>query len=322
MNSVYKAIYKQIKRFDDIVIARHIGADPDALGSQLALKEMILDLFPEKKVYAIGSYSSKFKFIGELDKLEDSIDLSSCLLICLDTPDIKRIDGANPNDFAYVVKIDHHPLVDKYGDIEVIDDNSSSTCQLLLELLYATKFKLTKSIAEKLYLGIVADTERFLHPYTTVRTFELVTRMLKDTNIDFTSLYKPLYIRPLAETRFQGYINENFKITDNGVAYIKIDEALIKEYGVDSGTAGSLINNLKYIEGVVILIFLTEDKKSNLIKANIRSEGPIVNKLASIYGGGGHKYASGARLTSWEQADNLISDLDKLAYEYKEKEVK
>jgi phosphoesterase RecJ-like protein len=140
--------------------------------------------------------------------------------------------------------------------------------------------------------------------------------MLKETNIDFTSLYKQLYTRPIAETRFQGFILENFTITDHGVAYIKIDENLLKEYEVDTGTSGSLINNLKYIDGVIIIIFLTEDKKSNLIKANIRSEGPTINELASIYGGGGHKYASGARLTSWEQADNLINDLDNLAEEF------
>lgn len=320
MNNVYKLIYKQIKKYNNIIITRHIGADPDALGSQLALKELILNTFPEKQVLAIGSYSTKFKFIGALDKLDDKLDLSKCLLICLDTPDIKRIDGAVPQDFAYVIKIDHHPKVDDFGDVQVIDDNASSTCQLLLELIFATKLKLTPSIANKLYLGIAADTDRFLHPYTTVKTFELVTKMLKETNIDFTSLYPPLYTRPIEETRFQGYILENFRVTDNGVGYIKIDDSLLKEYQVDTGTAGSLINNLKYISGIIIIIFLTEDKKNNIIKANIRSEGPVVNSLAAIYGGGGHKYASGARLTSWSQVDNLLSDLDKLAKDYKETE--
>ena len=320
MNNIYKNIYKEIRKYDTIVIARHIGADPDAIGCQLALKELILNNFPHKKVYAIGTYASKFKFIGSLDKLEDNINLKTCLLICLDTPDIKRIDGADPKDFEYVIKIDHHPIVDKFGDIELIDDNASSTCQLILELVYNTKFKITPSIAKKLYIGISSDTDRFLHPYTTVKTFKLVTRMLSETKIDFTSLYKPLYTRPLVEARFQGYIYEHFEITEHGVGFIKIDDSLIKEYKVDTSTAGSLINSLKYIDGVLIIIFLTEDKKANLIKANIRSEGPIINEIAAIYGGGGHKYASGAKLTSWDQADNLIKDLDILASKYLESE--
>ena len=320
MNNIYKNIYKEIRKYDTIVIARHIGADPDAIGCQLALKELTLNNFPHKKVYAIGTYASKFKFIGSLDKLEDNINLNTCLLICLDTPDIKRIDGADPKDFEYVIKIDHHPIVDKFGDIELIDDNASSTCQLILELVYNTKFKITPSIAKKLYIGISSDTDRFLHPYTTVKTFKLVTRMLSETKIDFTSLYKPLYTRPLVEARFQGYIYEHFEVTEHGVGFIKIDDSLIKEYKVDTSTAGSLINSLKYIDGVLIIIFLTEDKKANLIKANIRSEGPIINEIATIYGGGGHKYASGAKLTSWDQADNLIKDLDILASKYLESE--
>ena len=320
MNNIYKNIYKEIKKYNTIIIARHIGADPDAIGCQLALKELILNNFPYKKVYAVGTYASKFRFIGNLDKLDDNVELNKSLLICLDTPDLKRIDGVDPKDFASVIKIDHHPLVDKFGEIELIDDSASSTCQLILELIYNTKFKLTPSIAKKLYIGISSDTDRFLHPYTTVKTFKLVTRMLAETKIDFTSLYKPLYTRPLVEARFQGYIYEHFEVTEHGVGFIKIDDSLIKEYNVDPSTAGSQINSLKYIDGVLIIIFLTEDKKANLIRANIRSEGPIINEIATIYGGGGHKYASGAKLTSWDQADNLIKDLDILASKYLESE--
>ena len=69
---------------------------------------------------------------------------------------------------------------------------------------------------------------------------------------------------------------------------------------------------------ILVWIFLTEDKKSNLIRANIRSRGPVINEIASVYGGGGHKYASGARLVSWKQVDNLIEDLDKLVKKYNE----
>ena len=159
-----------------------------------------------------------------------------------------------------------------------------------------------------------------MHAYTSARTFELVTKMLKKTNLDFTSLYESLYMRPLAEFRFQGYIYENMEITENGLAYIKISEELLKEYGVDSASSGNIISELKCIDELYVWAFLTEDKKSNLIRANIRSRGPVINEIASIYGGGGHKLASGARLTSWEQADNLIKDLDKIAKEYQEKQ--
>lgn len=315
--NIYKQIYKKIKEYNIIVIARHIGADPDALGSQFALKSIILDLFPDKKVYAVGNPASRFKFFGSQDKIDD-INTNKALCIVLDTPDIKRIDGANINNFEYVIKIDHHPIIDKYANIEVIDDNACSSSQLILEFANANKIKIDKESAEKLFLGIVGDTDRFLHDYTSPTTFRLVTKLLNDTNIDFTKLYSYLYQRPITEVRFEGYIYQNLTLTDNGVAYIKLTDKLMKEYGVDSAAAGNMINDLKFVNEIIVWVFLSEDVKSGLIRANIRSVGPYINDIATKYGGGGHKYASGVKLKSWNDADNLINDLDDITKKYKQ----
>ncbi len=315
--NIYKQIYKKIKEYNIIVIARHIGADPDALGSQFALKSIILNLFPDKKVYAVGNPASRFKFFGSQDKIDD-INTNKALCIVLDTPDIKRIDGANINNFEYVIKIDHHPIIDKYANIEVIDDNACSSSQLILEFANANKIKIDKESAEKLFLGIVGDTDRFLHDYTSPTTFRLVTKLLNDTNIDFTKLYSYLYQRPITEVRFEGYIYQNLTLTDNGVAYIKLTDKLMKEYGVDSAAAGNMINDLKFVNEIIVWVFLSEDVKSSLIRANIRSVGPYINDIATKYGGGGHKYASGVKLKSWNDADNLINDLDDITKKYKQ----
>lgn len=315
--NLYKQVFKKIKEYDNVVIARHIGADPDALGSQFALKNIILELFPDKKVYAVGNPASRFKFFGSQDKI-DNLNTNKSLCIVLDTPDIKRIDGADINNFEFVIKIDHHPIIDKYANIEIIDDNACSSSQLILEFVYENNISLSESCAEKLFLGIVGDTDRFLHDYTSPRTFELVTRLLKDTNIDFTKLYGYLYQRPIAEVRFEGYIYQNLTLTENGVAYVKLTDKLMKEYGVDSAAAGNMINDLKFVNEITVWVFLSEDIKSNLIRANIRSVGPYVNDIATKYGGGGHKYASGVKLKSWEEADKLIKDLDIITKEYKQ----
>ena len=315
--NIYKQVFEKIKEYDNVVIARHIGADPDALGSQFALKNIILELFPDKKVYAVGNPASRFKFFGSQDKI-DNLNTNKSLCIVLDTPDIKRIDGADINNFEFVIKIDHHPIIDKYANIEIIDDNACSSSQLILEFVYENNISLSESCAEKLFLGIVGDTDRFLHDYTSPRTFELVTRLLKDTNIDFTKLYGYLYQRPIAEVRFEGYIYQNLTLTENGVAYVKLTDKLMKEYGVDSAAAGNMINDLKFVNEITVWVFLSEDIKSNLIRANIRSVGPYVNDTATKYGGGGHKYASGVKLKSWEEADKLIKDLDIITKEYKQ----
>ena len=119
--NIFNQIYKQIKKYNKIVIARHIGADPDALGSTLGLKEAILNTFPNKEVYAVGVPAARHKYIGELDKFEESMYENS-LLIVLDTPNLKRIDGVDVSKFEYKIKIDHHPFIEKFADIELIDD--------------------------------------------------------------------------------------------------------------------------------------------------------------------------------------------------------
>ena len=289
------------------------------MGSQFALKEIIKENFSGKKVFAIGAIASRFRFMGELDKT-DSLDFSKCLLIVVDTPDLKRIDGVNDvKDFAAVIKIDHHPEVDKFGDIEYVEDSASSVSQLIFKFATFNKLKIPNKAAEDIYLGMVGDTDRFLHDYTSIETFEIVTKLLKTSKINFTKLYEPLYTRPLSEVRFQGYIYQNLVLTDNKLAYIKLTDELMKKFEVDSASAGNMINELKFVDGILVWVFFSEDIKMNVIKANIRSRGPIINDIAKKYGGGGHIYASGARLTNWEDADKLIADLDLAAKKYNNK---
>ena len=251
---LFKDILKQIKKYDTIVIARHIGADPDALGSQFALKELIELNFKDKKVYAVGTLASRFKFMGSTDKI-DNIDFNKALLIVLDTPDIKRIDGIDDIKlFPEVIKIDHHPFIEKFGNLEYIEEASSAS-QLVFKFILDNKLKMTKKIAENIYVGIVGDTDRFLHDYTTLETYELVTKLLEISHIDFTKLYPSLYSRPLSEVRLQGYIYQNLVLTDNKLAYIKITDDIIKKFDVDSAAAGNMINDLKFVEGIKIWAF-------------------------------------------------------------------
>lgn len=317
MRETYSKILNKIVDYNSIVIARHIGADPDALGSQFGLKQLINELYPDKKVYAVGTIASKFRFMGSTDKI-DGVDFSKSLLIVLDVPDLKRIEGIDDvKKFDYIIKIDHHPVVDVYADIELIDNTASSASQIVLDMIFNLELELSSEVASKLYLGIVSDTDRFLHDCTTYKTLELVSKLVKTTNINLTSLYEAYYMRPLNEVRFQGYIYENMIVNSNGLGYIKISDKTMKEFGVDAASAGNMINNLKYVNEIIVWVFLSEDVKSNIIRANIRSRGPFINEVAIKHGGGGHKYASGVRLNSWEDADKLISDLDNLVMEYK-----
>ncbi|HPF82797.1 MAG TPA: bifunctional oligoribonuclease/PAP phosphatase NrnA [Bacilli bacterium] len=317
LRSEYHKIYRQIKKFDTIVIARHVGPDPDALSSQIGLKEAILNKFPNKKVYAVGATAQTFKYLGNLDKFNDEM-YNNSMLIVLDTPDSRRVDGVTPKRFKYLIKIDHHPFIEKFCDIEKIDDTSSSCAQLIIELINNTPLKMTKSIAEKLFIGIIADTNRFLFKYTTPKTFKLVSNLIRDTKIEFTDLYEKLYLRPVKEVRFQGYISDNMIITENGFAYIKLTNEDIKKYNVDAATAGNMVGNFNYIMDVYAWAVFTEDLGLDQIRGSIRSRGPIINEIASHFGGGGHIFASGVRLKDFNEVDALVKELDEACKVYKE----
>ena len=177
-SNIFKQIVKKIKEYDEIVIARHIGPDPDAIASTIALRDLIKLNFPNKKVYAVGSSVARFKYFGSLDKIDENT-LTNALLIICDVPKFDRVDSANKEKYNYTIKIDHHPCDEIVSDLELVDETSSSTCQLIAELVYSTKLKIDKSIAEKLFMGIVSDSDRFLLSYTTPKTLLLSSKLFK-----------------------------------------------------------------------------------------------------------------------------------------------
>lgn len=313
-----KQIYRKIKENNKIVIARHIGPDPDALGSSIGLREIIKATFPKKEVYTIGALPTKFRFMGSMDKVSED-NFKDSLLIVLDTPDLKRIDGVSDvNMFKDVIKIDHHPVVDEFGSISYVS-GASSVCEMIIELTNDTKLKMTKYAAERLFMGVVSDTNRFLFYYTTQKTMELITKLIKDTKIDFTSLYDDLYRRPLSEIRLQGYMFENMIVTDEGLGYLKITDEVINSFNADPASSGNLVNNFNNIDEVLVWVTFSEDIKNNQIRVNARSRGPEINKILERYNGGGHKFASGARLKDPDDIEKIVNDLNELCAEYKKK---
>ena len=309
MNSKFKAIAKRIKNYDTIVIARHIGPDPDAIASQIALRDSIKLRYPSKKVYAVGTSVAKFKHFGELDKINDS-EIKNALLFVLDCPNIVRIDGTDIGLYDEVIKIDHHPFIDRMGIIEWVDTRYTSACEMITEFLIASRFRSNKKIAENLFLGVVSDSDRFLFDTVSPRTFELMSILIKNSKIKISELYPRLYLRPLNEVRFQSYITEHLNVTKNGFASLKIDKKILQKYGVDSGTPSNLVNNFNNIKEVLCWALVSYDEKQKLYKINIRSRGPVINGVAAMFNGGGHKYASGAKIENALDVDKLLRKLD------------
>ena len=314
---MYKKIFDLIKSYDNIVIARHIGVDPDAMASSVALRESIKLTFPKKNVYTIGNGSVKFNFMGHLDKNIKFDDLDNILLIVTDTPDKKRVDMEELTHYEKSIKIDHHPFIEKFCDLELIDENKSSASEMIYDLITNTKLVLNKEVCEILFAGIVADTNRFLFSNSSYETFDVVSSMLKDYKIDITNVYYNLYKRPISEVKFFGYMANNIEVTENGLGVIKLDKKIVSSYGVDPANGGNLINEFNNIGDLLVWLSATEDEKNKVIRVSVRSRGPVINKVLESHGGGGHALASGAKLKTFEEVEALIKDLDMLCKEYK-----
>ena len=283
----------------------------------MALRDSIRITFPNKRVYAVGAGVSKFKIYGNIDH-PNFEELQNVLLIVTDVPNMSRIDGIEGLNYKDIIIIDHHPKEDIDAKLSWIDVNKSSASQMITELILNTHLQLNKKIAEVAFLGIVSDSERFSLKNTTCETFETVMKLIKVSNIDFTSLYDILYARPFSEYKFIAFITNNLSIDDNKMGYIKISDNDLKEYNVDVATPSNLINSYNFINELLVWMFVTEDVKNNQYKISVRSRGPIINEIVSHYNGGGHKYACGARLTNMEDVDKLINELSLAAKEYED----
>lgn len=312
---MYKKIIKIIKKYDKIVLARHISPDPDAIASQIALRDSIKLTFPDKEVYAIGAGVHKFKYLGSLDKPELN-EIDNALLILLDVPNFCRVDGIGGLEYQAILKIDHHPAEDIIGEVDWTDPSRSSTCEMIAELILNTNLEMDTKIAEDLYIGMVFDSNRFLLPDTSANTFKIAYELINKSNINFISLYENLYERSINEERFRAYLINNLEITENKFGFIFVPSEDLKKFEVEATSVSNQVNDFNYIKEMVCWMFVVYDERNNLYKANIRSRGPVINEVAAKYNGGGHKFASGCRTSDYKVIEDLAKDLDITCKEY------
>jgi phosphoesterase RecJ-like protein len=302
-------IIDTIKQYDTIVIHRHVRPDPDAYGSQLGLKYLLQHNYPEKRVLAAGEHDYTLDFMDFPDTVQDS-DFEGALVIVTDTANTERVDDQRYALGAKIIKIDHHPNDDAYGDILEVDTNASSASELVYELFTYGRsqenWEMPDSAARLLYAGIIGDTGRFLFPSTTQKTFEVAGELIK-YNFDRNELHNGMYEMDRSLLHLQGYIYQNFALDESGAAYVKITLDVLKEFGVTATETSLLVGSLGNVKGLKAWVIFIEEETE--IRVRLRSKGPVINELAKEFEGGGHPMAAGATAYSWEEADRVIDRL-------------
>ncbi|WYP25510.1 bifunctional oligoribonuclease/PAP phosphatase NrnA [Alkalihalobacillus sp. FSL W8-0930] len=297
-----------IKAHDTIIIHRHIRPDPDALGSQLGLATILKESYPEKQIYTVGDVEPSLQFLGEMNTISDEVYNGALVIVC-DSANTDRISDDRYHKGANLVKIDHHPNVEPYGDVVWVDVAASSTSEMIVELVeQSNSLHLTKSSSLLLYAGIVGDTGRFRYPNTMPQTLRR-TALLLEQDIDVNAFYAELYKRDLKMTRFEGYVLQHFEIHAERVGVMKLQKEVLDQFNVTSNESSQLINSFSSVEGLMAWVFFVEEE--DRIRVRLRSRGPVINTIAAEHQGGGHALASGATAYSWEETDEIVSKLIK-----------
>lgn len=301
-------ILNKIKKYNTIIIHRHVRPDPDAYGSQFGLKYILEEAFPEKEIYVVGEGEPTLSFIGALDEIEDIVYKDALVIVC-DTANEARIDDKRYRLGAELIKIDHHPPVDSYGSINLVNTSASSTSEMICDLHESwglSNGNINEKASRVLYLGIVGDTGRFLFDNTTPHTMQVAAKLM-EKEFHRNDLLNQLSERDPKLLHFQGYILQNFKYDGEGFCYIKITQDILESFNLLPNEASLFVNAVSDIKGVKAWIFAVDEGKE--IRCRIRSKGIKINHIAAKYNGGGHPNASGASVGTWEEFDALASDI-------------
>ncbi len=317
--TVKKEIISEIKKAEKIIIHRHQRPDPDALGSQLGLAELISEKFPDKKIYTAGEDNRTLTYMASMNPPTEK-DYDEALIMILDTANTPRIDGeealAHENT---VIKIDHHPDEDQYGDIQWVDPSASSTSEMVADLWFTfpEDLSLNDEAARLLYGGIVGDTNRFLYQATSAKTMRLVAELM-EKDFSHTDLNNQMNEINPKVSKLIGYVLENLKVSENGVASIILTKEILGKFGLTDEDTHQVVSLPGSIAGVLNWgIFVQQE--NGAFRCRLRSKGPIINEIAKEHHGGGHPLASGANAKDLAEIEEILEKFEQAAIDFKKK---
>lgn len=311
----YKSILKAIKKYDKIVVFRHQMPDFDAIGTQMGLANWIKDNFPNKTVYTVGEDHVNLtpRLFPYMDKVDDAFfSNEKFLAIVVDTGNSARISDDRYQKADFIIKIDHHPNVEPYGNIVLVNDDLAAASELVCNMLLSYKMILTEEAAKYFYIGIVGDSGRFMYKSTTPHTMA-ISKILIETGFDLSKdIYQRMYMKNIDDLRVTAYILTHFQVSPNGVAYYILPRDIQKELKITVERGKENINQFANIEGINAWCSITEDEKKGNWRVSIRSKEKSIKEVAAKFNGGGHDQASGATLDKLDDLDKLIKELDNL----------
>ena len=288
-------LFEDLKSSSNLITG-HINPDGDALGSALAFK-LILD---SKGVHADVSFDMKGTVPSNLNHLPIELILENpkenyenvYVFDCGNSERLGDLEDLSLNSKRIIV-IDHH-INHSFGDIQIIDSNAASTTQVLFREILSANIDIDKNIANCLMTGLITDTGRFQYSNTDNEVFEIASKLML-SGAELTSISDNIYGSiPMNAVKLQSEVLnriELYKEEELVVSYVLQEDYL--KYNIESSETDFLIDSIRLVKESNIALLLKEQKDKSF-KGSLRSRNELdVQQIASLFGGGGHKAASG-----------------------------
>ena len=311
---MFQQALQLIRRYDRIIIHRHLNPDGDAIGSQVGLKHILLENFPGKEVFVVGDEAGHYSFMDDsvMDRIPDEY-YTDALAIVLDTSAKKLISDNRYTTAKATARIDHHLFVEKICDTEMVGTHFESCCGMVAAFAMESGLKLNKLAAKSLYTGMVTDSGRFRYDSTSEQTFRLAAFLMGQA-FDTGEIYRNLYASNLSQVQLKARFVLKIQLTEKNVAYIYTTKEEMEQLGLDTfSVSRGMVGTMSDIKGVDIWVNFTETPQG--VACELRSSKYNINPVAVKYGGGGHAKASGATVADRATAMAMLADLDAMMEE-------
>jgi bifunctional oligoribonuclease and PAP phosphatase NrnA len=302
----FDPVLKVVRKAQDILITTHVNADPDALGSELALAEALRLLGKNPVIINPTPIYKNYAFLNsnnEINQYDPAVGLKDQPFDCVFILDISRWERLG--DLATVLQasskpkicMDHHPYIASYEDHRLVFQSACATAEIVYDLIRLLGVTVNRRIAECLYSAILTDTGAFSFSNTSVRSHQLAAEFLS-TGIDSRKIYEQLYQNYSANRlRFSGQVLASLQFDcEEKLAWMTVTYQQLQENRIDPDDLEGIADTPRNCKNVLLSILFLEVKPGD-VKISLRAKGDFnANRLATRFSGGGHAHASGIRM--------------------------
>jgi phosphoesterase RecJ-like protein len=308
---VLSQVVELIENKQDFAITTHIKPDGDGVGSSLGLCWLLRSLGKSAEVVVRGEIPLAYRSLPGADEIRDieSIDKNYDAIFVIECSDLQR-PGIEGLEDQFTVNIDHHATSEHFGSVIWIDSTASAVGEMIYNLVKAIGGRVTREIAECVYMALVTDTGSFHFSNTTDRTLKVASELIK-------AGAKPAEI---SEAVYNNYPWSRIELMRQVLATVKRDESgkvaslrqslkMREQAGAVDGDNNGFVNIPLAARDILACVYMREIGE-NVYRVSLRSKGDInVAKVAERWGGGGHRNASGLQIAGdWDSAESELVD--------------